>query len=246
MCPPSPFIGLPYQPGALQEYIAHPALLLEPLPDAVSDEAGVLLEPLAVAMHAVKLSKVRPGQRVAILGTGVIGTCVLAVLGLYRGLHVVCADLRPDRLARAEGMGAAHALLVEQGERDCGPADRIREALGGYGADIVFECAGVPQTVLNACEVAAPGGHVMQLGIADDDRLVYGSATCRNKGLTIRVVRRSLNTLRTCIDMCRHGLFALEAMVTHRFPARDVEGAFAAVERCEAGLLKAVVDMTQW
>jgi len=246
VCPTSPFIGLPDQPGAFQEYIVHPAHLLEPLPDSLTDEAGVVLEPLAIAMHAVNLAKVRPGQKVAILGTGVLGTGVLAVLGLYRGLHVVCADLRPDRLARAEDMGAAGTVLVEDGEPDSEPARRIGEAIGGLGADIVFECAGAHQTIWNACEIAAPGGHVMMIGISEDDRVIFSSDTARGKGLTLRVVRRSLNTLRSCIGLCERGAFDLGALVTHTFPARDVARAFEAVDRAEEGLLKVVVDMTQW
>ena len=51
VCPTLPFIGLPDRPGAFQEYIVHPAQWIEPLPDDVSDDAGVVLEPLAIAMH---------------------------------------------------------------------------------------------------------------------------------------------------------------------------------------------------
>jgi len=246
VCPGLPFLGLPGRPGGFQEYLGHPAHLLEVLPDGVSDEAGVVLEPLAIAMHAVNLSKVRPGQRVAILGTGVMGTCVLMVLGLYRGLHVVCADLRPDRLARAEAMGAAQTVPVRAAEPDAAPAERLREALGGHGADIVFECAGAHQTIWNACEIAAPGGHVMFIGSSEDDRVIYSSGTARRCGLTLRAVRRSLNTLRPCLDLCAEGMMDPGALVTHTFAARDAAGAFEAVERAEDGLLKAVVDLRQW
>jgi L-iditol 2-dehydrogenase len=246
VCPTLPFVGLPDQPGAFQECIAHPARLVEPLSDAMSDEAAVVLEPLAIAMHAVNLSKVRPGQQVAILGTGVMGTCVLAVLGLHRGLHVVCADLRADRLQRAEAMGASRTVLVEEGEPDAGPAGRLREALGGPGADIVFECAGAPQTIWNAGEIAAPCGHLMQVGSGENDRLTFSSGTSRRKGLTIRVVRRSLHTLRPCIDLCEKGFLDPGRLVTHTFAARDAARAFEAVDRAEEGLLKAIVDMTEW
>lgn len=246
VCPTLPFLGLPDQPGAFQEYIVHPARALELLPDSVSDDAGVVLEPMAIAMHAVNLSKVCPGQRVAILGTGVMGTCVLAVLGLYRGLHIVCADLRRDRLDRAEAMGAARSVLVEGGEPNAAPARRIRQALGGHGADLVFECAGAHQTIWNACEVAAPAAHLMQVGSGDNDQLIFSSGTSRRKGLTIRVVRRSLHTLAPCIDLCKKGALDPAALVTHTFPACDYSAAFEAVDRAEEGLLKAVVDMTQW
>lgn len=246
VCPTLPFVGLPPRPGAFQEYIVHPVRLLERLPDGMSDEAGVILEPMAIAMHAVNLVKVRPGCRIAILGTGVVGTCVLAVLGLYRGLHVVCADLRSDRLARARSMGAAETVLVEEGEPDAAPAERLRGALGGDGAEIVFECAGAHQTMWNMGEVAAPGAHVGMIGSAEEDRVMFSSGTARRKGLTLRVVRRSLNTLAPCIELCAQGVLKPGDLVTHAFAARQIARAFETVDRGEAGLLKAVVDLTQW
>ena len=110
----------------------------------------------------------------------------------------------------------------------------------------MFECAGARQTIWNACEIAAPGGHLMQVGSGEDDQLIFSSGTCRRKGLTVRVVRRSLNTLRPCIDLCERGAMDPGALVTHTFPARDVRSAFEAVDRADEGLLKVVVDMTQW
>ena len=99
---------------------------------------------------------------------------------------------------------------------------------------------------LEVGEIAAPGGHVMFIGSSEDDRVIYSSGTARRCGLTLRAVRRSLNTLRPCLDLCAEGMMDPGALVTHTFAARDAAGAFEAVERAEDGLLKAVVDLRQW
>ncbi len=245
ICPAVQFIGLPPLQGALQQYIVHPAHLLEPLPDGVSDEAGVILEPLAVALHAVNLIRVRPGQSIVILGTGVLGTCVLAVLALYRGIRVVCVDLMPERLERAREMGA-DVTIQPHPDADEEAARQIRSAAGGEGADIVFECAGALQTMWNMCEVAAPGAHLAVIGIPEEDKIIFSSGTSRRKGLTLRLIRRSVRTLRPCIELAGRGLIAPEKMVTHAFRAAEVGRAFELVDAYADGVLKALVDMEQW
>jgi L-iditol 2-dehydrogenase len=245
VCPTVMFLGLPPTPGAFQEYLVHPAHLVEPLGDGISDAAGVVLEPLAIALHAVHLAKVRPGQRIAILGTGVLGTCVLSVLGLYRGLRVVCSDLLPDRLERAEQMGAAATVRPGE-ESDARVAERIREALGGDGADVVFECAGAAQTLWSMCEVGAAAAHVAVIGSSHDDRVIFSSGTSRRKGLTLRFVRRSLHTLGPAVDLVESGALEPERLVTHTFGAGEIGEAFQTVDGYRDGVLKALVDMESW
>lgn len=244
-CPNLTFLGLPPTPGAMREFIAHPLHLLEPLPAAMSDNAGVMMEPMAIAMHAVNLGKVRPGVDVVVLGTGVLGTCVLALLSMVRGVRVVCVDLLPDRLARAEAMGAYATVRTNEGE----PAEAVAEvlvALDGEYADVVFECSGSDDTLWNMAELAAPAGHVVVIGTSPQDQVTFCSATARRKGLTVRMVRRSLNTLAPCIELARRGVLEVDRMVTHEFNANEADEAFSLVDAYADGVLKAVVDMRAW
>jgi len=243
VCPRVNFLGLPPTQGAMQEYIVHPAHLLEKLPDSLSDAEGVMMEPLAVALHAIRLVKVRPGQTIVILGTGVIGTSVMRLLGTYGNLRVVNVDLLQDRLDRAAKMGADRTVLFssrEQALRD------ILDATGGLGADIVFECAGTPDTLWLMCEAAGPAGHIAAIGSNPDDQVTFSSGTSRRKGLTIRCVRRSLNTLDVCIRLVVGGKVDIGSLVTHTFPASRANDAFGLVESFGDGVLKAIIDMRDW
>jgi L-iditol 2-dehydrogenase len=244
VCPNQSFIGLPPRHGAMQEYLTHPAALLKELPDSVGDDAGVALEPLAVALHAVNLAKIRQGQTVVILGTGVIGTLVLMLVRLYRGLSVVAVDLLPERLERAKRMGASTVKAVSGKPKDA-VAEIVREC-GPYGADVVFECAGSDDTLWAMCEVAGPAGHVAVVGTHPENRISFSSGSARRKGLTLRFVRRSLNALPDCIKLAASGAVVPEGIVTHTFAAGKATEAFETVDGYKDGVLKAVIDMRIW
>lgn len=245
VCPNHTFLGLPPKDGGLQEYLVHPAHLLAPLPATVSYDGGVVLEPMAVALHAISLVKVKPGETVVILGVGVLGSCVLMALGLYKGLRVIAVDVLPDRLERARKLGAEHTILAAPGDRSDVVA-RVAAITGRRGAGIVVEAAGTDETMWNMCEVAGPGGHVAVIGTNPRDVVAMSSTSVRRKGLTLRFVRRSLNTLPDCIALSGKGALDPAALVTHTFAARDVEKAFVTVDKHADGVLKAVVDMEKW
>ena len=243
VCPEVYFLGLPPTQGAMQEYIVHPAHLLERMPDTMTDAQGVMLEPLAIALHAVQLVKVRPGQTIVILGTGVIGTSVMGLLGLFDNLRIVCVDLLKERLARVKQMGADQTILFSSRQQ---ALQDLRDATNGSGADIVFECAGTPETLWLMCEAAGPAGHIAAIGSNPDDQVVFSSGTSRRKGLTIRCVRRSLNTLDQCIRLVESGRIDVRPLVTHTFPASRANDAYQMAASYEDGVLKAIIDMQQW
>lgn len=246
VCCDMPFLGLPPTHGGLQEYVVHRADCLEELPEAISDEAAVVLEPMAIAQHAIHLVHVKPGQRVAILGTGVLGTCVLALLkAAHRSLRIVCVDKIEDRLARAAAMGADATILAE-GDDDKTVAQKTLDALGGQGADVVFECSGSAQTLWDTAAVAAPLGHVAVIGSSDEDRIAFASSHVRRKGLTYRFVRRSLHSLEPCVELMQKGLLDPAALATHTLPASQAGEAFDLVARYGDGVLKAIIDMQRW
>lgn len=251
ICPDVRFLGLPPVPGAMQEYLVHPVNLLRSLPDTISDAAAVMLEPTAVALHAINLVKVKPDYTVAILGTGVIGTCVLSLLRQNKDLRIICVDPLGERLDRAELMGADHILSPVAEDKHKEDTDEavlkaVIRITRGRGVDCVFECSGETDSIGNMVELAAPGGHVAVIGSNPDDRVTFSAGSARRKGLTLRFVRRSLNTLESCIRMTLDGQITPEDLVTHTFTATAATHAFETVDRYEDGVLKALIEMEKW
>ena len=238
LCPNYRFVGLPPHPGVMQQWLQHPARLLEPLPESIDDEQAVMLEPLAIALWAVDLGHVRMGASAAILGTGVLGGLVLMLLVRAGCSPIICTDLLANRLGLAKELGATH--IIHAGKVDA--ADKIARLTDGRGMDVVFECCGADQTNEQMVRVAAPGGRCVVIGINDDDRVSFGHGVARRKGLTVAMVRRSRLTLRRAIDLvAQHGL-PVERLVTHRFALKDVHRAFDTVSRYADGVLKALVQ----
>ena len=252
MCPDVRFLGLPPVPGAMQEYLVHPLHLLRSLPDTIDDAAAVMLEPMAVALHAINLAKVVPGHTVAILGTGVVGTCVLSLLLQNKDLKIICVDPLGERLDRATRMGADHVLSPNsvkdrsKGDTDEALLTAVKTITSAKGVDCVFECSGETDSIANMVELAAPGAHVAVIGSNPDDRIIFSAGSARRKGLTLRFVRRSLNTLEPCIRMTLDGQISPEDLVTHTFTATAATHAFEIVDTYEDGVLKALIDMEKW
>ncbi len=214
LCPDVRFAGHGEQDGALREELAWPSRCLVPLPDSVDDAAGAMLEPLGVALHAFDLGKVRSGSRVGVFGCGPIGLLIL-------------------QLARAAG--AVSLFFTEPLAHRCEAARHF----GGQPwtprqeVDIAFESAGVNAAVEDAIAAARPGGHVVLVGIPDDDTVSFSASTARRKGLTIRFSRRMKGTYPRAIEAVASGSIDVRSLVTHRFTWDEASDAFKVAERRE-------------
>jgi L-iditol 2-dehydrogenase len=223
LCPTVRFLGHSVTDGAMRELIAWPAGNLVPLPDTIDDAMGAMLEPLGVALHAVGLARVRPGQTVAVLGSGPIGLLAIQVAFVSGASTVVATDRLAHRVAAARGLGAV-------GVRADGGAARtaVMEVTHGRGADAVVEAAGDQDAVADAIAVAGPGAAVVVAGIAPTDHLLVDTSTARRKGLDLRFARRMIRTYPRAIELSRTGRVDLGAMVTDRFVLSEAARAFEA------------------
>ena len=146
--------------GAYAERILVPESLLLPLPDTLSYEDGALIEPLAVAMHAVNRTPFELMDFVVVIGAGAIGLLTLLAARLRGAGSVVVTDLSSHRLEVARALGAD--LTIDVGSTD--PVAAIAAATEGRGADAVFEAVGVSATVAQSLAVARAGGQVTWVG----------------------------------------------------------------------------------
>jgi 2-desacetyl-2-hydroxyethyl bacteriochlorophyllide A dehydrogenase len=160
--------GIAYgRPGAFAERVRIPHSVagenVFKLADDVSDEAGATVEPLAVAVHAVRLAGDVAGQTALVLGLGTIGQQVVQVLRAAGADRVIGIDLSPLRLEAAGVLGA------EAVDGSAGIDAALAGALGPGGeVDVVFECSGVPALAASALEVVKGGGTIVVLALYDD------------------------------------------------------------------------------
>ena len=158
-CPVSGSIGLASD-GAMARRVRFPAYCAVPLPDTVSDRAGALLEPLAVALHALDRVGARAGETVVVLGFGAIGACTAEVAAAL-GLRVLVSEPADARRERALELG--HAVHRPEGQpRDV--ARSVRELTSG-AAQIVVDASGVPAALEAAPDMTARGGRIAVVGL---------------------------------------------------------------------------------
>lgn len=225
LCEAVRFAGHAPYDGALREYMAWPEHLLHPLPDSLSDEDGVMLEPLGVAVHAMDLAKVRLAQKVGVWGCGPIGLLLIQLARLAGAARVAATDPLPHRLEAARALGAE---VVPCGDgAEAADMAAAAGASGRGGLDVVLEAAGENAAVEAAIRAVRPGGTVVLAGIPRDDRTSFQASEARRKGLTIRLVRRMKHAYVRSIELAASGKVDLRSLVTRTFPLAEAGEAFA-------------------
>jgi len=199
------------------------------VPDAVSTEAAAMVEPCAVAVHALASAPLQLGDWLAIWGAGPIGL-MAAQLGAARGARVVVLDIDDAKLSFASTLGFAAVLNPAQIDA---PA-AVRQLTDGRGADVCLEAAGVSATLTGCLESVRAFGHVTLMGNPAGDMSLSQSAYWQilRKQVTCRGVwNSSHNRVRddwqVAIDAMSRGQVAPERLITHRFALGQCEEAFA-------------------
>jgi len=157
------------RPGACAEFIRipKPDQMIHPLPDSISFEQGSLVEPLAVAFHSVRQSRLQPGDAAVVLGAGPIGLGVVQFLRFCGAGRIIVLELSEKRAEMARRFGAD--VTVNPMEIGSGVAEKIRSLTHDCGAEVVYECTGVPQVFKDALQYARSGGQVVAIGVIDKE-----------------------------------------------------------------------------
>jgi 2-desacetyl-2-hydroxyethyl bacteriochlorophyllide A dehydrogenase len=152
---------MPFKPGAYAEYIATPAEKVIAIPEGVSELEASLVEPLTVAVHAVRASKLKLGDAAVIIGAGPIGLLAQQCVRRAGATRVYVSETNPARRRVAQLLGA-------DGMFDPANADLVQEIVArtGIGADVAFECAGARPTLQQAMELVKMGGQVVVVSLA--------------------------------------------------------------------------------
>jgi L-iditol 2-dehydrogenase len=239
LCRALRFAGDGTTDGALRELVAWPVRSLVPVPDSLSDADVAMLEPLGVALHAVRLAEIRPGMRVGVFGCGPIGLFLIQLARASGATTIVATDVLPHRLAAAREAGASATALVAGGSE----RGELLAATGGHGIDVAFEAAGENDAVETSIALAAPAGTVVIVGIPSVDRTAFTASTARRKGLTIKLSRRMNRVYPEVIQLVEAGFVDVRSVVTASRPLAEFKAAFSAAAAREG--LKVVVRPSQ-
>ncbi len=218
--------------GAMAEHVVLPWWTLHPMPRSLSFTDAALLEPLAVALHAVRRSGLRAGQTVFILGAGTIGLLILQVCRVMAAGKVVVVDLNERRLELARDFGADAAALPED-------ADPF---LPQRGADISFEAVGLASTLQSATARAGMGGRVILVGNLTP-RVPLDVQDIVARELTLIGTYASGGVFADALRMVADGLVNPRPLVSEVLPLKDGPSAFDRLLKGEEkDLLKVILE----
>ncbi|MCC7176384.1 MAG: alcohol dehydrogenase catalytic domain-containing protein [Bryobacterales bacterium] len=148
-------------PGVAQEFVALPRSAIMPLPEDFTPELGALVEPLAVAVHALGRAEEVAGGRVLVLGAGPIGNLVAQAARWRGAARVTITDVSGYRLEIARRCGIERCLDASGASIDAA----LREEFEGSGPDVTFECAGLEETAAQAVRHARKGSAIVVAGV---------------------------------------------------------------------------------
>ncbi len=231
------YLGTPGQlPGALCERIVMPEDNCFSLPSEMTLEEGVLVEPLSIAVHGLKLADEARPERISILGAGPIGLSVLLAARAAGVSTVFVTDKIDGRVAVAWTAGATWAGNPDREDIVAG----IRAFAPG-GLDAVFECCGDQSAIDQAVRLLRPGGRLFIIGIPAGDRISFDAHSLRRKELSLHNVRRQRFCIREAIDLIRKKLVDVSFLATHRFALEDARLAFELAAGTRDGVLRAII-----
>ncbi|MBX5436565.1 MAG: 2,3-butanediol dehydrogenase [Alicyclobacillaceae bacterium] len=154
------FHGLSGRGGGFSEYTVLPAHMVHLIPPNMTWVQGALVEPTAVAVHAVRRSSLKVGDKVAVFGAGPIGLLILMAARLAGASAVYCVEISPVRAQMAMELGATEVLNPSE----VNVVERLRERVPG-GVDVAFEVTGVPAVFRDAVHATCPDGQVLVVSL---------------------------------------------------------------------------------
>ncbi len=222
-----------YDPGGFSEYLRVPALNVDRgvfiLPDGVSFDQGVFVEPLACVIRGQRLANLQPGQSVLILGSGIAGLLHLMLARALGAGRIVATDVSEHRLRAAVELGADTAIAASE------DVPSRFKALNGRPADLVIVCTGALSAYRQALHSVERGGTILCFAPTDPgiDLPVPVNDFWRNEVRILPSYGNAPQDAVVAIEMIRSGRVPVERMITHRLSLDEAGLGFSLV--AEAG-----------
>ncbi|NLN41784.1 MAG: alcohol dehydrogenase catalytic domain-containing protein [Clostridiales bacterium] len=219
--------------GAFAEYVKVPARILHRVPDSVSLKEAALTEPLCVAYKAVVCgSKVRPGDTVVVIGPGPIGLLCIKMAQIAGASEIIAVgtDGDEERLELALKYGAT--IAMNSSKEDV--VAKVKSLGDGYGADVVYDSAGVSATLALSMDVVRPAGQIVKIGWGPKpvgfsiDPIIAKNVTL------VGHFSHTWDVWEKCLVLMSKGQVDLKPLITHEMPLEEWEKSFELIENREA------------
>ena len=223
--------------GAFAEYVVVPEHIMYKLPDKVSFEHAAMVEPVAVATHAIELTPLKMRDTVLVVGAGMIGLFLIQVLKISNAGNIIAVDLDEQKLQMAKKFGAEYTINA----KDANLHKSILNLTENRGVDVAFEAVGIEHTVNTAIENVRKGGAVTLVGnLAPNIQFPLQS-----------IVTREIRVQGSCaiageypqvLEMMEKGLVDVDSLLSALAPLSEGASWFKRLYDKEPGLNKVVLQ----
>lgn len=215
-------------------YAVHNVKCIFAIPDSMTFDEGALVDPASIALHVARRGNIQPGDTVAVTGAGAIGL-------LAGDSALVCGAVRVIVVGRGARLERAAAMGFETVDTNAGdPVAAVRELTSGLGADVVLECAGVPQTLQWALGMLRRGGRCAMVGIPTEPVALNMQQLVLDE-LEVVGSRASAGEMRRVIPLMADGRIRARDLITHHFALEDYAEALATFNDRSSGAIKIIV-----
>ncbi|RSM46845.1 NAD(P)-dependent alcohol dehydrogenase [Actinoplanes sp. ATCC 53533] len=233
LCPGVRFFATPPIDGALARYVTVNAAFAHPVPDALSDDAAALIEPLSVGIWANRRAATGIGSRVLVTGAGPIGVLAALAARAAGAGWVGLADVHPARLKAA-------------GEFDVDSVIDARDTVdyAAFRPEVLLECTGSPAVASAGIRSLRPLGRAVLVGMSPSAEQSLPVQAIQNRELSVTGTFRYAHTYPDAISLVAAGRIDLDALVGARLPLAETERALT-MGRTDPAVLKTVVAVQE-
>jgi len=231
-----------FDPGGFSEYIRVPEINVDRgvflLPEEISFEDGVFIEPLACVLRGQRLARLKPGQTVFAIGSGISGLLHIALARASGAGWIISSDIDEYRLKAAKKFGADEAIYA----KEVNPS-KIREINQGRLADLVIVCAGTISAYIQALQSVDRGGIVLCFAPLEPGlNFVFPFFDFWNDGITLlSTYGGSPFDITNAIELIRAQRLPLREMITHRLPLAETGLGFRLVAEAKESI-KVIIE----
>ncbi|KAI1309793.1 GroES-like protein [Xylaria venustula] len=237
ICRKMVFAASPPYPGTLTKFYATSADYCYKIPDTMPLQEAVLMEPLAVAVHGVRLAGVSFGHKVVVFGAGTVGLFCAAVARDFGAAAVVSADILPSKLAFAKTFIGTNIGRTAMPDSSLTPEENARLLIETHeletGADIVIDASGAEASINTGIHLLRSRGTYVQVGMGRRHVNFPISEICDREIVVKGSFRYGAGDFETAMSLVARGFINLKCFITNVFPFEQATEAWEATSRGE-------------
>lgn len=231
-----------YDPGGFAEYIRIPGINVERgvylLPEEISFEVGTFIEPIACVIRGMGLARLKPGQSVLVMGSGISGLLQIMIARALGAGRILATDINDYRLRQAERFGADHSIKAGNDIRSS-----VLQHNGARLADLVIVCTGVLKAAEEALMCVDRGGTVLYFAVPEPGIMlpIQINDMWRNEITLMTSYGASPVDIDVAIKLLQSGKITPEDMITHRLPLDETAYGFRLVAEARESI-KVIIE----